>query len=128
MCSIFSSSSFPVVLLKFCLRTNSGGQGKYRGGDGVDRQILFRRPMTLSILTERRVHRPYGLRGGENGQCGKNLLKRADGRWVNLGGKSSIPMQPGVSNMKMECKVNDFFRIGFIYLVDTWWWWLRQSR
>ncbi|CAF0887500.1 unnamed protein product [Adineta ricciae] len=86
---------FPVVLLKFCLRPQSGGQGKFRGGDGVDRQILFRRPMTLSVLTERRVHQPYGLDEGENGQCGKNLLKRADGRLVNLGGKCSVPMQPG---------------------------------
>jgi 5-oxoprolinase (ATP-hydrolysing) len=57
--------------------------------------------MTLSILTERRVHQPYGLSGGENGQCGKNVLKLADGRMVNLGGKCSVPMQPGVSCMKI---------------------------
>ena len=79
----------------------------FDGGDGVHRQILFRRSMTLSILTERRVHQPYGLCGGENGQCGKNLLKRADGRLVNLGGKSSVPMEPGVSNMKIEYKRNE---------------------
>ncbi len=64
----------------------------------MHRQILFRRSMTLSILSERRVHHPYGLCGGENGQCGKNLLKRADGRLVNLGGKCSVPMEPGVSS------------------------------
>ncbi len=58
--------------------------------------------MTLSILTERRVHQPYGLCGGENGQCGKKLLKRLNGRLVNLGGKSSVPMGPGVSNRKIE--------------------------
>ncbi|CAF0933153.1 unnamed protein product [Rotaria sordida] len=86
---------FPVILQKFCLRSLSGGQGKFRGGDGVDRQILFRRSMTLSVLTERRVYQPYGLNGGENGQCGKNLLKRVDGRIINLGGKCSVPMEPG---------------------------------
>ncbi|CAM2705572.1 unnamed protein product [Rotaria socialis] len=86
---------FPVVLLKFCLRPSSGGKGQFHGGDGVDRRILFRRSMTLSILTERRVYQPYGLCGGENGQCGKNLLKRVDGRVINLGGKSSVPMKPG---------------------------------
>ena len=91
-----------MVLLKFCLRANSGGQGKFRGGNGVDRRILFRRTMTLSILTERRVHRPYGLAGGESGQNGKNLLKRLDGRVVNLGGKCSVQMQPGVSSMKIK--------------------------
>jgi 5-oxoprolinase (ATP-hydrolysing) len=89
-------------LLKFCLRSESGGHGKYHGGDGVDRRILFRRPLTLSILTERRVHQPYGLCGGENGQCGKNLLKLADGRLINLGGKCSVPMNPGVSIIKIE--------------------------
>lgn len=89
--------SYPVILQKFCLRSNSGGQGKFHGGNGVDRRILFRRTITLSILTERRVHSPYGLCGGENGQCGKNLLKRLDGRIVNLGGKCSVSMQPGVN-------------------------------
>lgn len=68
--------------------------------------------MTLSVLTERRVHQPYGLGGGENGQCGKNLLKRADGRVVNLGGKCSVPMQPGVSRVRM----NDDVRINMLYI------------
>jgi 5-oxoprolinase (ATP-hydrolysing) len=57
--------------------------------------------MTLSILTDRRVHQPYGLCGGENGQCGKNVLKRVDGRLVNLGGKCSVAMEPGVSSVKI---------------------------
>ena len=88
---------FPVVLSRFCLREGSGGKGQYRGGDGVDRRILFRRPLTLSILTERRVHQPYGLAGGGNGQSGKNLLQLRDGRMINLGGKCSVTMQAGVS-------------------------------
>lgn len=58
--------------------------------------------MTLSILTERRVHQPYGLKGGENGQCGKNLLKRVDGRVLNLGGKCSVLAEPGVSYMNFR--------------------------
>ena len=65
--------------------------------------------MTLSILTERRVHQPYGLCGGANGQCGKNLLKRADGRLVNLGGKCSVPMGPGVSSIEIERKRTGMF-------------------
>ena len=89
---------YPVVLRNFSLRRGSGGQGKFCGGDGVDRQIFFRRPLTLSILTERRVHRPYGLCGGEHGHTGKNLLRRADGRLINLGGKCSVEVEPGVSN------------------------------
>ena len=63
--------------------------------------------MILSMLTERRVNQPYGLCGGNNGQCGKNLLKRADGRLVNLGGKCSVPMQPGVSSVNIEYEMNE---------------------
>ncbi|CAF1440491.1 unnamed protein product, partial [Didymodactylos carnosus] len=91
----------------FCLRPQSRANGKFRGGDGVDRQILFRRSMALSILTERHVHQPYGLNAGENGQCGKNLLKRVDGRLVNLDGKSSVQMEPGVSHLKIEYQRNE---------------------
>ena len=35
----------------------------YHGGDGVVRETMFRRPITLSVLTERRVFSPYGLKG-----------------------------------------------------------------
>lgn len=54
---------YPVILRKFELRTNSGGRGQFNGGDGILRELLFRRNMTLSILTERRVFAPYGLHG-----------------------------------------------------------------
>ena len=37
--------------------------GLFNGGDGIVREILFRRELTLSVLTERRVYRPYGLKG-----------------------------------------------------------------
>jgi hypothetical protein len=53
---------YPVILRRFCLRKQSGGRGKWTGGDGVYRDIQFRRPLQLSILTERRVFEPYGKR------------------------------------------------------------------
>ena len=54
---------YPIILEKFSLRKDSGGMGKYKGGDGVVRQLLFRDKMELSILTERRVFKPYSLKG-----------------------------------------------------------------
>uniref|UniRef100_A0A8C5EKS9 5-oxoprolinase, ATP-hydrolysing n=1 Tax=Gouania willdenowi TaxID=441366 RepID=A0A8C5EKS9_GOUWI len=87
---------YPVVLKHFSLRPGSGGAGKYRGGDGVIRKLLFRNEVVLSVLTERRSTRPYGLLGGEDGAPGLNLLHRADGRILNLGGKTSVSLQPGV--------------------------------
>lgn len=54
---------YPVILRRFSLRNGSGGKGKFKGGDGIVRQLLFRRPVTLSVITERRVFSPYGLKG-----------------------------------------------------------------
>lgn len=88
---------YPVILEKFSLRPNSGGDGAYHGGDGVIREMKFRSPMTLSILTERRSHNPPGLEGGLPGARGRNTLTRIDGRKINLGPKTAVPVYPGVS-------------------------------
>ncbi|XP_050304540.1 5-oxoprolinase [Anthonomus grandis grandis] len=86
---------YPVHVKTFTLRPNSGGKGKYKGGDGVIRELMFRAKLTLSVLTERRVLQPYGLEGGEAGSRGLNLLIRADGRTINLGPKTVVDIQPG---------------------------------
>ena len=86
---------YPVILEKFSLAEHTGGRGKFRGGDGVLRQTLFRKPLTLSVLTDRRVLQPYGLEGGEGGSRGLNLLRRANGKLVNLGGKCSVDVNTG---------------------------------
>uniref|UniRef100_A0A1A8MXN4 5-oxoprolinase, ATP-hydrolysing n=3 Tax=Nothobranchius TaxID=28779 RepID=A0A1A8MXN4_9TELE len=86
---------YPVILEHFSLRPDSGGAGQHCGGDGVIRRLLFRSEVVLSVLTERRVTRPYGLKGGEDGAAGLNLLHRADGRVLNLGAKTSVSLQPG---------------------------------
>lgn len=54
---------YPVFLTSFTLRKNSGGNGTFRGGDGVMRELQFRSPVTLSILTERRSFAPNGIKG-----------------------------------------------------------------
>ncbi|XP_022541160.2 5-oxoprolinase [Astyanax mexicanus] len=86
---------YPVVLQQFSLRPGSGGAGRFQGGDGVIRKLLFRSKMILSVLTERRSTRPYGLHGGESGAAGLNLLYRADGRVLNLGAKTTVSLEPG---------------------------------
>ncbi|OJJ74007.1 hypothetical protein ASPBRDRAFT_41793 [Aspergillus brasiliensis CBS 101740] len=90
---------YPVVLRQFSIRKGSGGKGLYRGGDGVIRELEFRIPLSASMLSERRVYRPYGLAGGEAGQAGLNLYvkKELDGteRVINIGGKMELKVQPG---------------------------------
>uniref|UniRef100_A0A1I7TQI6 Hydantoinase_B domain-containing protein n=1 Tax=Caenorhabditis tropicalis TaxID=1561998 RepID=A0A1I7TQI6_9PELO len=85
---------FPVVLREWRLRNGSGGDGKWKGGDGVVRQLEFTRKLTMSLLTERRAFEPYGLHGGQNGRRGLNLLKRK-GRAVNIGSKASFDIAKG---------------------------------
>ena len=54
---------YPVILKEFHLNSGSGGAGCFQGGDGVFREMCFRKPMTLSVLCERRLTQPYGLKG-----------------------------------------------------------------
>ncbi|PWA76244.1 oxoprolinase 1 [Artemisia annua] len=86
---------YPVILHKFGLREGSGGGGVHKGGDGVFREIEFRRPVVVSILSERRVHAPRGLNGGKDGARGVNYLVTKDKRRVYLGGKNTIEVEAG---------------------------------
>lgn len=89
---------YPVILREFSLREHSAGQGLHPGGNGIVRDIEFRIPVQVSILSERRVFAPYGLEGGGPGQCGANYwVRKRDGDdfWINLGGKNTAPMLSG---------------------------------
>jgi 5-oxoprolinase (ATP-hydrolysing) len=90
---------YPVILREFSIRKGSGGRGRHRGGDGCYREMEMRLPLQVSVLSERRVIPPYGLKGGEDGKRGLNLWIRhhEDGevRTISLGGKASALMQPG---------------------------------
>ena len=55
-----------MILKQFTLNNGTGGAGQFRGGDGVIRELQFRKPMILSVLSERRVYSPYGLNGINN--------------------------------------------------------------
>lgn len=63
LCGAIGLRRYPVILRRFELRPGSGGRGRYRGGDGVVRELMFREEALLSVLTERRAFRPYGLHG-----------------------------------------------------------------
>ena len=58
-------------------------------------QMEYLRPLTCSILSERRALRPYGLLGGHSALPGLNLLLHSDGRKVNMGGKTSVQVKAG---------------------------------
>lgn len=86
--------AYPLRVLRYEVRRGSGGRGRYRGGDGIVRAVQTLVPAQVSLLTERRRLRPYGLAGGEPGQPGENLLQRGD-RVERLPGKGTFDLQPG---------------------------------
>ncbi|NND44101.1 MAG: hydantoinase B/oxoprolinase family protein [Xanthomonadales bacterium] len=65
---------YPLRITRYTLRRDSGGAGRYRGGDGIVREYEFLADADLSILSERRRHAPWGLAGGSPGLPGRNLL------------------------------------------------------
>jgi 5-oxoprolinase (ATP-hydrolysing) len=87
---------YPVRLVEFAIRRRSGGSGQHRGGDGVIRRIQFLKPLTLSILSQRRgPYPPCGMNGGWPGALGRNILHKADGSWHELPGCIQIEVERG---------------------------------
>ena len=115
---------YPVILREFSLRKGSGGKGQHPGGEGVIRDIEFRIPVQVSILSERRVFHPYGLNGGEDAACGINYWVRkvrkekgdgkeeVENRYINLGGKNTASMQPGERIIVMTPGGGGWGRVG----------------
>jgi len=67
-------SVYPVRVRRYSLRRGSGGEGKFRGGEGIVREIEFLTEVRGSILSDRRQAGPYGLAGGKPGRPGVNQL------------------------------------------------------
>ncbi|MET0534329.1 MAG: hydantoinase B/oxoprolinase family protein, partial [Steroidobacter sp.] len=68
---------FPVRLDAFGIRRGSGGAGRYKGGDGVERRVRFLQPMTAVLLANHRIIAPFGLEGGGAAATGRNYVERA---------------------------------------------------
>ena len=82
--------NYPIRVRRYQVRHGSGGQGLVAGGDGIIREIEFLQPTTVTLLTERRRHQPWGLQGGEAGARGEN--------WYNhtlISGKQCFQVNPG---------------------------------
>jgi 5-oxoprolinase (ATP-hydrolysing) len=84
---------FPVRLEEFSIRTHSGGQGRYQGGNGIVRKTRFLEPMTVSIVSGHRRIAPYGMAGGQAGLVGQNAVQRANGQYETLAGIAQVEMQ-----------------------------------
>ena len=88
---------FPVILENFSIREFSGGTGKYKGGEGIERKVRFLEPMIATLLTGHRKISPYGLNGGNAGELGLNSVQRANGLVENLGTTAEVTLNIGDS-------------------------------
>ncbi len=88
-------AELPVRVVGYAIRRNSGGRGRHRGGDGIDREIEILCDAELTILSERRSTAPFGSAGGGPGKTGENRLQLPGGRSEKLAGKISVRAPAG---------------------------------
>jgi N-methylhydantoinase B len=86
--------SYPLRVIQYRIRHDSGGNGKFAGGDGITREIESLVESQVTLLSERRRVAPYGLNGGDPGQRGENIRVR-DGEISILPGKGTFRLLPG---------------------------------
>lgn len=86
---------YPFRITRYRLRRGSGGEGRYPGGDGIEREIRFDSDARVSLMGERRLTSPWGLGGGGAGAPGEDWLIRSDGSRERLPSKCTVDVAPG---------------------------------
>jgi N-methylhydantoinase B len=81
--------AYPFRVRSYGYRRGSGGKGKFRGGNGLVREIELLAPSQVTLLCDRWKFAPYGLSGGEDGAKGRGILEKANGETINLPGKGT---------------------------------------
>ena len=88
---------YPVVLETFQIRKGSGGEGKWHGGNGLNRTIRFLEPMDVSFLCGRRKVPASGIKNGSNGALGRNAMRCEEGNEKELEGRTQLAVKSGQS-------------------------------
>ena len=86
---------FPVRVERFGIRSGSGGDGHWRGGEGIVRDVRFLDGVTVTTLTSHRITRPRGMAGGGDGAVGENSVLRSDGSREKLKGNDQCELAAG---------------------------------
>ncbi|MGC9133771.1 hydantoinase B/oxoprolinase family protein [Caldisphaera sp.] len=74
-----TESTYPMFFTSYKIREGSGGEGKYRGGDGIVRSFKVLYPARLAVMSSRFLTNPYGLFNGKPGKPSKLTIKRKNG-------------------------------------------------
>jgi N-methylhydantoinase B len=87
--------AYPLRVRRYSLRPGSGGEGKFRGGDGLVREIEVLTDCEVTLLADRRSRGPWGLSGGADGAPGKTFVARRDGSVEPMPAKFSTRLRKG---------------------------------
>ena len=87
--------ALPVRVRRYALRRGSGGRGRWKGGDGLVREIEMREAAEVTVVSERRRLAPWGVAGGGPGARGRNTIRRRDGTVEAAPGKFQARLEPG---------------------------------
>lgn len=86
--------AYPLRVVRYEIQQGSGGLGKYRGGDGICRDIQVLTDAQVSLISERRKLQPYGLQGGKPGTPGQDRIIHA-GIELLIPSKGTFSLQAG---------------------------------
>jgi N-methylhydantoinase B len=87
--------AYPLRVIRYSLRRGSGGRGRFRGGDGIIREVELLSDAEVTLLADRRSRGPYGLQGGADGAAGASRVIHSDGAEQLLAGKTSVRLRKG---------------------------------
>ncbi len=86
---------YPVRLERFEIRKNSGGMGKWKGGNGIVREMKALENLEINVLSQHRIERPYGMRGGAAGKTGRQFILQSNGKKKSLKGMDGVSLNAG---------------------------------
>ena len=86
--------AYPLEVVSFRIRRGSGGRGRAKGGDGIERRVRLLADARITVIAERRKRGPYGLAGGEPGTPGATQLTESD-RIRTMPGKFTVDAKAG---------------------------------
>src|SRR5229473_343298 len=87
--------AYPLRITEYSIRKSSGGAGKFRGGDGIVREVELLSDAEVTLLADRRSRGPYGLNSGHDGAAGRTEVIHRDGTSETLPGKTSVRLKKG---------------------------------
>jgi len=98
--------AYPFRVRQYSYRPGSSGKGKFRGGDGLVREIELLADAQVTLLSDRRKFRPYGLAGGEPGSAGKAIMPLG-----SCGADTAVRAETLRAKSSLQAKMGDVIRI-----------------